>query len=641
MDCNDKILEKDPKIYPINLSFEGAMNKIYIIGDWFDIFYTIKKGKMKQRFIEQMKNSEYSGFFKGLNYEYGINGVKKDLEEAFRIYKKSADNTTDSLAMFRMYHFYKNNYINSGLKEREKILELFYLFKCFCYLRYPIMQRRNNLFNRFDIKLEVLIHFDIEDHGKKKFPKFIKHLKENFKFYDINKSDVDLIERVINIQIILNNESDINAEILKLYELYTSNNNLEAYYKFICFNESLNDEYKEKEFNNLYNKKYYRSFIDYALLLNSKNKKEEALKILLEAKNNGIISAGFIYFDIFFDICSDFDLLFKEAIYFTPQCDLYFLLTLLIDDINIDNVYSFFEYFFLLKICFKHYNLEKAINEYFYDYTKEIVDFLISITKEYTYYNGKLLVAKYYGNNENYDELKLACGIMHFYGVKNILKKNLDKSLHFTKIAYENTKNESYKRFCYYYIFRINEIFYKEKKLKSKEKNQKKLNKNLLLVNDADIKKIRAKIFNDYYKGYKEYKGELTASYYYYLSSLYNKKIGNNGNKIMEIICLNKASEYINKNPGFGSIISSYRKYKAKKILEKNKEEFNKILNENIKISDSEGYGEKGDICPICFDKKRNMICYPCSHQFCDDCIYKVEKCPICRKPIMIRNKII
>ena len=108
----------------------------------------------------------------------------------------------------------------------------------------------------------------------------------------------------------------------------------------------------------------------------------------------------------------------------------------------------------------------------------------------------------------------------------------------------------------------------------------------------------------------------------------------------MEYLCLQKAFDYKNKNPGAGSIISFYRKYKAKNILEKNKEEYDHILSNTKYKNDSEGYGEKGDICPICMDKQRNTISLPCKHLFCSECINKVDKCPICRKIIMVRNKI-
>ena len=348
-----------------------------------------------------------------------------------------------------MYHIYKKDFNKYGINKRERILELFYLFKCFCYARFPIMERSQNLFNRFDIKLEVLIHFNEEDYHKQKFPIFIKHLKENYFLYKINKSDIDLINSIINILIILSDEFEINEELFNLYDLI-SENNIEAHYKYVCLNKSLTDEYKEEEFKKLYEKKYYRSYIDYALFLNTKNRPKEALELLIEAKQNGIISAGLLYFDIFFDNC-DFNSLMKNAENFSPKCELYNLFILLIDDINIDSIYSFYEYLYLLKICFKHYNLEYMLNIYFYDYTKEIVEFLINMTKETNNEEGKKLIKKYYGDDDNYKEINLACGVAHFYGIKNILKRNLEKALYHIRNAHESGNNNSYKRFCSYH----------------------------------------------------------------------------------------------------------------------------------------------------------------------------------------------
>ena len=377
------------------------------------------------------------------------------------------------------------------------------------------------------------------------------------------------------------------------------------------------------------------------MFLNKKNKFKEALKILDEAKNNGIISAGFIYYDIYLDNF-EFDLLMKNSSNFSPKCELYNLLMILIDDINIDSIYSFFEYFFFLKICFKHYNLEYMINVYFLEYSNEIVDFLLNMTKEGNTFEGKKLVKKYYCDDDNLKEFNLACGVIHYYGLTNILKRDLNKALYHIKIAYETSKNDSYKRFCYYYIFKINNIFNKEKILKKQDKNKKKItpNNSLLLVSDKEIQDIKNKIFSDYHKSLEENIEGLSSSYFYYLSRLYHKKIGNEGDKIMEYLCLQKAFDYKNKNPGAGSIISFYRKYKAKNILEKNKEEYDHILSNTKYKNDSEGYGEKGDICPICMDKQRNTISLPCKHLFCSECINKVDKCPICRIIIMVRNKI-
>ena len=637
----ENIFEEGRQIYPINIAFDKRMDEIYKIEKWDEVFYNIKKGKMKERFIEQIKKSEYSEFFKGLDYEYGLNNITKDLQKAFNIYKMAADNTADSMAMFRMYHIYKKDFKKFGINNRERILEKFYLFKCFCYLRYPIMERHQNLFNRFDIKLEILTHFEKEEPDYDKFPMFIEHLKEHYNAYNINKNDVDFIENIINIKFILFDEFDINDEITQLYDLINKNY-LEAHYKFICLNQLLVDEYKEEEFKVLYNKKYYRSYVDYALFLNDKNRIQESLKILDEAKKNGIISAGFLYFDILLDNY-DFNLLMKNSLNFSPKCELYNLLMILIDDINIDSIYSFFEYFFLLKICFKHFNLEYMLNIYFFDYTKEILNFLITMTKATNEHEGKDLIKKYYCDYDNYKEFNLACGVVHFYGIKNILTRNLDKALYHIKRARDNSTNDSYRRFCYYYIFKISTIFNREKILKNQEdksKKQKTPQDSLLLVPSEELKYIKNKIFDDYYKSLQENIEGLSSSYFYYLSRLYHKKIGNEGDKIMEYLCLRKAFDYKNKNPGSGSIISFYRKYKAKIILEKNKPELDNLLSKYKDKNDSEGYGEKGDICPICMDKKRNTMSFPCKHIFCDECIYKVEKCPICRKIIMIRSKI-
>ena len=99
----------------------------------------------------------------------------------------------------------------------------------------------------------------------------------------------------------------------------------------------------------------------------------------------------------------------------------------------------------------------------------------------------------------------------------------------------------------------------------------------------------------------------LSSSYFYYLSRLFHKKLGNNGDKLLEGICINKACEYRNDSPGNGSIISIYRKYKSKITKNKYEKEYKEEYRKNL-LNDSEGYGDDGTICPICFEFKRNII---------------------------------
>ena len=637
---NEKeIFEQGKKIYPINNDCDERLDDNYQIENWYETFYHLKKGKLYQRFVDITKKSCYSKFFLGLDYEYGVNGKKKDLNKAFKTYIDAAENNNDTFAMFRLYHLFKKDYLKFNKNYRDRILEKYYLFKCFSYLRYQEMERELHLCNRYDIKLEVIIHFEKEDIDRNKFRKFIEFLKKYYSYYNIKKSDVEFIEIIINIKIIYEDEMDIYLEITKLSDLINNKENkdiLEYEYKYAYVNKLLIDEEKEAIFKKLYDLKYYKSYIDYSLFLYSKNRNIEALKILSEARNNGILSAGFLYFDIYLDTYNNFDdLMIKAKNEFNKSCELYNLIQILIDDINIESIYSFYEFIFLRKICFKHYNLGNLINIYFYDYTKDIIDFLINITKEKDISNGKLLIQKYFGDDANFKEYHLACGVAYFYGLKNILNRNIDKALYHIKIAYECGLSDSYKRFCYFYLYKISQIL-------NKEKNLKKYSKNEQLVTDDDLKKMESKLFQYYFISIDRNIDNLSSSYFYYLSHLYNKKIGNPGDKIMEYICLNKAIGNINHSPGTGSIISFYRKYKSKKNLEKNKKECDEIFRKNAsnKKKDNEGYGDNGDICPICFDKERTMMCLPCKHLLCEGCINKIKKCAICRKNILLRYKI-
>ena len=110
-----------------------------------------KEGKLKERFIEIIKNSEYSKFFEGLNYECGINNCPKNLKKAFKIYKDAANNTNDAMSMFRMYYIYRKDYKKFEIQKRNRILEKFYLFKCYSFSRFTLMNRSENLCNRFDV----------------------------------------------------------------------------------------------------------------------------------------------------------------------------------------------------------------------------------------------------------------------------------------------------------------------------------------------------------------------------------------------------------------------------------------------------------------------------------------------------------
>ena len=450
------------------------------------------------------------------------------------------------------------------------------------------------------------------------FPKYINFLKKNYKLYDINKEDISLIEPIIYYKF-KDDEFDKLSAIEKLMELAYIENNLEALYKLTYFLKDEDDKEKEEKYKQLYNKKYYRSYIDYALYLYSKHRNKESIEILKIARDQGFFNAGFLYYDIVLEEIS-FSSIMKEVNKnsFTKSCELFKLFEILIDDVVVDKAYSFFEYIFLRKVCIKHYGLEKEINEYFDDYTKEFLLYLSGMIKL-----TDKQVNNYFFRKDYYKEFHFAFGAFNYYGIGNLLKKNDEIALKHFNISIGTSSSETYNRFIFYFIYKISKKKYKEN-----------------IIKENEIKDIEKKIFNMYHKSLYDKITNLSSSYFYFLFHLLNRKVGNDGNKILECICLKKSIDFKNDSPSTGSIITFYRKYKSNIFYEKNKDDYENEF-KNIQFQkDSEGYGIDGNICGICYENKRDILSLPCKHLFCSFCINKLEKCPICREYILMKYKI-
>ena len=103
----EQIEKEESNIYPENensLKCDEEINKVYSISNWSEMFYYGKSDLIKNRFLEFISKSEFAQFFEALNYEYGINGQNKSITKAFSIYKEQANNSTDTLSMYKMYH---------------------------------------------------------------------------------------------------------------------------------------------------------------------------------------------------------------------------------------------------------------------------------------------------------------------------------------------------------------------------------------------------------------------------------------------------------------------------------------------------------------------------------------------------------
>ena len=620
----EEIEKEAATIYPESIEsirYDEESNNFYTITDWSYLFYYGKSKLIKNRFMEIVSKSEFAKFFEALDYEYGINGKIKSLNTAFDIYKDKANNSTDILCMYKMFHIYKNEYMKFGLKKRNKILERFYLFKSFAHLSKQEYEEVTYPLNRFQILYDFRLYKYFEDNDLIKFTLLIDHLMKYYDYYQIKLDDVILIKSFISFVIM--NDNNTSKTLL---EPLIIKGNLEAIYQLALLSD---DKDKTKKlFENLEKSNYYRCYCDYAIFLsNEMNDHQKALKILKIAISQGNIGAHFLYYSIFLDSI-DF-----STFPFSKNCvnDILFLFNLLINNICLDNAFSYYEFFYLRKLCIKHFNLKDLVDKNFYEYEKEFINILNKYSPTSNLIEDidekKELIKSLYFRSNFFCEFNFACGFIYYLGIGNILKQDLKKSLFKFQICYDNAKSYygfSYFGLCYSYIVKI-----KEKLLKLNDKD----------ITIKDLETSRNKLFELYSSFMEKHSlGDLlNSSFLYYLYLLYSKKWGNQGDILMEYFCIKRASEYKIKYPGGESIITYYRRHKAK-LIKKSDKVLIKKLKELIK-NDYEDNDEDDKLCPICFFNKKNVILYPCKHRFCKVCIDKIienPKCPICRNFILI-----
>ena len=642
----EDIIKEGENIYPLLGDLEKKSFEFNKIDNWSELFYNIKSENCKHKFNELASKSLYSKFFEGLNYEYGINNKKQDLKIAFNIYKEGADKDIDVMCMYRLYHIYKNDFIKFNFPKRNRIYEKYYLFKTFSFLNYSQLQRISFLLNRFDIPLEVVFQFDQEDPNFAKFNQFLSYLKKYNKELNISIKDITIIESTFTFKFGNGENKNIATKyLLSLIPEEKANSisdkiDLEIYYKVACF---LYDQKKydvaESYFKYLINAEYYKAFPDYAnYLYEILGEGNKALIISTIALDNGAYLGNNIHYNIFLSLFNFEQFGFKEDEKLNGF--LKNLLDILVNNFILDEIHSYFEYFYFMKML-KKFKYDNLIKEYSI-FTKEFAEYIINITclnsnnkEEDNEYLGndynKNKILEYFQRNEFYCELNFVSGFLLYYGVDNVIEKDYVKSLEKLKIAYKNTHSKSYKRFCYNYIYKV------RKKLNEKEIINPK-NKSLLVSNNK-LNKTKSKLFHLHKSCIEEENiSYLSSSFFYSISKLYSKNIGNKGDPLFEFICLQRAAEWDTDNLIEGSIICYYRRHKAKKLLE-NKNKYDQVLQGIKSIKDSEGYGEDNSLCPICFERKRNILCLPCKHLYCDNCTIQImekRKCPICRGGIIM-----
>ena len=405
----ENIEEEELDIYPEDedsKKCDEEINKRFPVDNWHDIFYYGKSPLIKNRFLEFISKSEFAKFFEALNYEYGINGFPKNLKKAFSMYRDNANISLDKLSMYKLYHIYRNEFTKFGLEKRNKVLEKYYLFMCFACLTRQEYQCYTLFFNRFNIASEVKVNIIFEDPDFSKFDKLMEHMKKYYRHYQINPDNITLIRAFM--AFLLREQKN---QALILLEPLIVKGYLLAIYQLTLM---LNDKKKVAElFELLEQYKYYNCYCDYAIFLYKEmNDSQKALKLLKIAISKGIIRANYLYYDIFLSTV-DFSKV-KDNINF--QKELEFIFNLLINEICLDHVFCFFEFFYLRKLCIKSFNFKDFVDKNYFEYIKAFVDILIqnscSSPSEKDIKSKKDLIQKIYLRNDFFQEFNLACGII-------------------------------------------------------------------------------------------------------------------------------------------------------------------------------------------------------------------------------------
>ena len=190
--CDSTTRRKYPKLDLIRIDEEKEKllkNKIGSI-NFKDLFMA----SLSPEFLNLFKKNENlfyaKSFLEGICKEYGLIGRSQNVKEAYNIYKEGADFKYDYLCMYRLHRIFLDDYEKFKLK-RNFELDRLYLYKCFAYLPYLLMNEEYYFLNKLSITDELLNYFNILDDSKfDNINQFLKFLKNYYKEFNITLNDI-------------------------------------------------------------------------------------------------------------------------------------------------------------------------------------------------------------------------------------------------------------------------------------------------------------------------------------------------------------------------------------------------------------------------------------------------------------------
>ena len=245
------------------------------------------------KLFKENKNLFYSQIFlEGISYEYGLFDKSKDINKAFECYQNGADFKYDYLCMYRMHRIFLTDYDEFGLK-RNQDLDRLYLYKCFAYLPFLIINKIYFLFNKSDIIDEIWnILEKTENSNSAIFDEFMDFLSDYKDQFHLSNNDIKLMRCVIKNKFC---SDSIKEKIGILDEFLNFEKGDTAYYeaqlKYCNFYlNSSGDKYDKIKikniFDNLIRMEYYKAYYDYGRFLQEEGKYDEAKNIFKKGLDN-------------------------------------------------------------------------------------------------------------------------------------------------------------------------------------------------------------------------------------------------------------------------------------------------------------------------------------------------------------------
>ncbi len=288
--CGCNTSEEYPKLNILKLDQEKEKllkNKLGSI-NFKDLFME----SLSKEFLDLFRKNEHlfyaETFLEGICKEFGLLGRSKNIKEAYKIYKDGADLKYDYMCMYRLHRIYLDDYEKFNLK-RNYELDRLYLYKCYAYIPFQIIDQTYYILNKINITNELEMYFKYLDDNKfTTIGLFINFLKTHITEFKNTNNDISLMEYVIS--------SNFNGDVKKDYqcldsflEIKKENNDDMAYYEaqlkycnfYIEYSGDKCDKKKVNDiFDKLINSEYHKAAYDYGRFLIQEEKFDDAKKML-------------------------------------------------------------------------------------------------------------------------------------------------------------------------------------------------------------------------------------------------------------------------------------------------------------------------------------------------------------------------